>query len=105
MKKFLSLTLAVIMMFTLFTPAFAAEDATSRSKVPTTLMGYTQYMVYDAEKDTMSVMTEENCNTEKWVARDEIDNPEGKKGRLAAFLRALMNWLTNLFNMIREKLF
>lgn len=79
--------------------------ATADRQLTTADMGYTQYMVYDAEKDTMSVMTEENCNTEKWVARDELDNPEGKKGRLAAFLWALMNWLTNLFNMIREKLF
>lgn len=65
---------------------------------------YTQYMVYDSENDTMSPMTEENCNTEKWVANEELDNPETKQGKLVSFLWALINWFRNLFDMIKEKL-
>lgn len=66
---------------------------------------YTQYMVYDPQADTMVVMTEDNCNTEKWIAREELDNPVTKENKLVAFLWSIMNWFTNLLNFIRDMLF
>ena len=49
MKKVLSLILAALLMLTLLVPAFAAEDATTRSTVPTILIAGDGDPLYDAD--------------------------------------------------------
>ncbi len=76
--------------------------ATADRQLTVNDLEYTQYMVYDAETDTMTAMNEDNCNTESWIVREELDKPVTKENRLVAFLWSLMKWFTNLFNLIRE---
>ena len=47
----------------------------------------------------MATMTEENCNTENWVAEDKLEKPEGPLARVFVFLRAFFNWLVDLFSV------
>ena len=75
--------------------------ATADRQLTVNDLGYTQYMVYDSKNDTMSVMTEDNCDTEKWVAREEIDKPVTKENKLKSFLVSIMNWFTSLFDFLR----
>ncbi len=74
--------------------------ATADRQLTVNDLEYTQYMVYDVDTDTMTVMTEDNCNTESWIAKEELDHPETKENRLTAFLWSLMRWFTRLFELI-----
>lgn len=62
---------------------------------------YTQFMVYDSEKNTMSPMTAENSNTTNWDAPDT----DTFFGRIKAFFSSLTKWFKELGNLIKEKLF
>lgn len=64
---------------------------------------YSRFLVYDYETDTMSTMTAENCNTESWNADEKIEQPEGTLAKVFVFLKALINWIINLFNFINKK--
>lgn len=63
---------------------------------------YSRFLVYDYETDIMATMTEENCNTENWVAEDKLEKPEGPLARVFVFLRAFFNWLVDLFNFTNK---
>ena len=65
---------------------------------------YTQFMVYDKADDSLSPMTEENCNTENWDAAPEIYKPESFLDRLKVAANALFVWTKLLFNFIIESL-
>lgn len=78
--------------------------ATADSQLTVNDLPYTQYMVYDAENDTMAVMTEENCNTENWVADEKTDKPDNGIGKVSAFFKSFFNWIINFFKLITEKL-
>ncbi len=63
-----------------------------------------QFIVYDNETDTAYKMTEENCHTEAWEADKEQDAPTTPYARLYQFIRAILNWLKELFNIFSQKL-
>lgn len=63
-----------------------------------------QFIVGDSKTVTLETMTTSNCNTESWVAREELDNPKTDEGKLVAFLKSLMSWLTALFNKFASML-
>lgn len=64
---------------------------------------YTQFIVYDNEKEEAFPMTEDNYNTESWVAKKELDKPDDKYGRLFSILSSLIKWLFELITFIVEK--
>lgn len=78
--------------------------ATAESQLTVNDLPYTQYMVYDAENDTMAVMTEENCNTENWVADEKTDKPDNGIGKISAFFKSFFNWVINFFMLVTQKL-
>ncbi len=61
---------------------------------------YTQFMVYDYDTDTMSAMTEENCNKVYYTADKEADKPDNIFARLSAFIKSLINFVKNAFERI-----
>ena len=63
---------------------------------------YSRFLVYDYETDIMATMTEENCNTENWLADDKLEKPEGPLARVFVFLRAFFNWLIDLFKFTNK---
>lgn len=63
---------------------------------------YSQYVVYDKDSNYAVKMTTENCNTEAWEAKDEI---EGNYSVLLSVIRGLesfFSWLTMLINKLTE---
>ena len=64
---------------------------------------YTQFIVYDNETDTAYPMTEDNYNTESWVANKKLDRPNDQFGRIFSVLYSLINWLIDLVNFVVEK--
>ena len=65
-------------------------------------LSYSRFLVYDYATDTMSTMTEENCNTENWDAEDKYEKPEGPVARVFVFIRAFINWLIDLFTFTKK---
>lgn len=61
---------------------------------------YTQFMVYDTANDTMSPMTEENCDITNW------DTPDTDTfiGKIKTFFSYFVKWFGDLLNIIKEKL-
>lgn len=64
---------------------------------------YSRFLVYDYETDIMTTMTEENCNTENWVADEKAQDPEEPLARVFVFLKAFFNWLKELFSFMNKK--
>ena len=64
---------------------------------------YTQFIVYDNETETAYPMTEENCNTEAWVANKGLDKPEDQKGIIFSFVNSLINWILELVKFLQNK--
>lgn len=64
---------------------------------------YTQFSVFDYSTDTLSEMTEENCNDNYWTADKELEKPQSKRELLVSFLRSLLKWLKTLFETLTEK--
>ncbi len=64
---------------------------------------YTQFSVFDYSTDTLSKMTEENCNDNYWTADKELEKPQSKRELLVSFLRSLLKWLKTLFETLTEK--
>lgn len=64
---------------------------------------YTQYSMFDYSTDTLSAMTEENCNDTYWDADKELEQPQTKFERLVSFLRSLLSWFTTLFKSLVKK--
>ena len=65
---------------------------------------YTQFMVYDKETDSLSPMTEENCNTENWDAAPEIYKPESFIDKIKVAANAMFVWVKLLVNFIIESI-
>ena len=64
---------------------------------------YTQFSMFDYSTDTLSKMTEENCNDNYWTADKELEKPQSKRELLVSFLRSLLKWLKTLFETLTEK--
>ncbi len=64
---------------------------------------YTQFIVYDNETETAYPMTEDNYNTESWEAREELDKPDDKYGKIFSVLYSLISWLIDLFEFLQDK--
>lgn len=69
----------------------ATEDITVETE------GYPQFVVYDYDTDTMSLMTEENCHTENWIADAEDEADTSRANFLIRFLTSLFKWFKALF--------
>lgn len=65
---------------------------------------YTQFIVYDNETETAYPMTEDNYNTESWVAKKELDKPDDKYGMIFSMLNSLITWIIDLIEFIIVKL-
>ncbi len=63
-----------------------------------------QFIVYDNATDTAHKMTVDNCNTEAWEADKEEDAPTNPYVKLIVFIRSILNWFKELFNILSEKL-
>lgn len=64
---------------------------------------YTQFIVYDNETETAYPMTEDNCKTESWEAKKDLDEPDDKYGKIFSVLYSLINWLVDLIDFLVEK--
>ncbi len=64
---------------------------------------YTQFSMFDYSTDTISEMTEENCNDNYWTPDKELEKPQSKRELLVSFLRSLLKWLKTLFETLTEK--
>ena len=64
---------------------------------------YTQFIVYDNETETAYPMTEDNCKTESWTAKKDLDEPDDKYGKIFSVLYSLINWLVDLIDFLVEK--
>ncbi len=63
---------------------------------------YTQFIMFDYESRTFSVMTEDNCDVESgWDAEGEIDRPQTSKEKLTSLIVSLMRWLTAIFDALK----
>ena len=63
---------------------------------------WSQFMVYDYETDTMAKMTTENCNTEKWEAKEDRDEGKDTPAFWFNFLTIFLKWLTQLFSKLSK---
>ena len=61
---------------------------------------YSQFMVYDADTDTLSAMTTENCNTENWDAAPEVYKPESFFDKVRVAFNAFFTWFKLFINFI-----
>ena len=73
--------------------------ATAESQYTVRDLDLPQYLVHDAETDTVVPMTEDNCHTEYW----DTTRPKGF-GKLVAFLKAYFRWIKALFALIKGRL-
>ncbi len=80
------------------------EIATADRQLTVDDFPYTQFMVYDNESDTLSPMTEENCNTEHWDSAPEIYKPESFIDKLKVAINAMIAWTKLLFEFIIESI-
>lgn len=64
---------------------------------------YTQFIVYNNETETAYPMTEDNCKTESWEAKKDLDEPDDKYGKIFSVLYSLINWLVDLIDFLVEK--
>lgn len=62
---------------------------------------YSRFLVYDYETDVMSTMTEENCNTEHWEIKKDIEDLSPKHNKLFTFVVSVIRF----FAVVLEKLF
>ncbi len=65
---------------------------------------YSRFMVYDNDSDTLSPMTEENCNTENWDSAPEIYKPESFIDRVKVAVNAMFVWTKLLIEFIIESI-
>lgn len=63
---------------------------------------YSQFMVYDAEADSLYPMTEENCHTENWDADPEIYKPTSFFDKLRVSVNAFMRWFKLFIEFVIE---
>ena len=65
-----------------------------------------QFIVYDDETDTAYKMTKDNCNTEAWYdnKQEAQEIPDTPYGRLLIFIKSLLKWMRELFEIVSEKL-
>ena len=54
---------------------------------------YSRFLVYDYETDTMSTMTEENCNTEHWEVNKGKEELSPKHNKIYVFVTTVIKWL------------
>ncbi|MGN0447754.1 MAG: hypothetical protein ACI4GC_04300 [Acutalibacteraceae bacterium] len=59
-----------------------------------------RFSVYDYDTNTLSKMTTENCNTERWEANEKIEKTDNFFAKLLGFLTSLFKWFTALFSFI-----
>lgn len=65
----------------------------------------TQFMVRDPEiSNRMVAMNEDNCNTEVWDDDMKSDKPQTTAGRLWLFIKSVLKWLKEFFNIVLSKL-
>ncbi len=62
---------------------------------------YSRFLVYDYETDTMSTMTEENCNTEHWIINEGKEELSPKHNKIYIFVTTIIKW----FILVIGKLF
>ena len=126
MKKILSILIALIMIFTLVTPAYAATLTSWWSQIPVVSIAGDGEPLYDAQgnkifkttdllsglkggeedgdSDIFAVkMTEENCHTEAWEADKEADYPTDILTKVFNFLKAFFDWIKLAFEKISVK--
>lgn len=65
---------------------------------------FSQYVVYNKDTNFADKMTVENCHTEQWQADPEVDMPSTKQGFIVTAVKALIEWFTELFKLISEKI-
>ena len=63
---------------------------------------YSRFLVYDYDTDIMTTMTEENCNTENWVADKDAEEPQTIFEKIIVRLTAFFNWIASLFNFLKK---
>ncbi|MBQ4208393.1 MAG: hypothetical protein II621_08820 [Clostridia bacterium] len=80
--------------YRLYAPTF------NRGATVQTVEGFPQFLVYDRTALTLSPMTEENMNTEKY---DTTPKPTGRFDRLLAFFKHLLSWFKSLFTIIKNR--
>lgn len=64
---------------------------------------YSQYVVYNKDRNYADKMTEENCKTEAWEANPNEDMPKDEAGFIIRALESLFRWLTELINFLKDK--
>ncbi len=64
---------------------------------------YTQFMVYDYDTNTMSAMTEENCDKVFHKADKEYDKPETILGRLKAFFQSFVRLVKSIMAKVEAE--
>ncbi len=65
---------------------------------------YSRFMVYNDESDSLSPMTEENCDTENWDSAPEIYKPKSFIDRLKVAVNAMFVWAKLLIEFIIESI-
>ena len=65
---------------------------------------YTQFMVYDAETDTLEPMTEENCHTEYWDADPDIYKPATTADQIEVTINSVLRWLKHFVVFVGNKI-
>ncbi len=63
-----------------------------------------QFMVFDNETNTMSKMTEENCDCYNWTANETEDNPVTEEQTLFYFIKSFFWWLVAIFQRLYSTL-
>lgn len=79
----------------LYAPAF------NRGATVNDIPGFPQFLVFDRTTRTVSPMTQDNMNTEKY---DTSAPKTSRFDRLASFLKHLLSWFKSLFTLIQNRL-
>lgn len=61
---------------------------------------YSRFLVYDYETDVMSTMTEENCNTEHWEIKKDIEDLSPKHNKIFTFVRSIIRFVFVLIDKL-----
>ncbi len=80
------------------------EVASANRQLTVNDFPYSRFMVYDDASDSLSPMTEENCNTENWDSAPEIYKPESFIDKLKVAVNAMIVWTKLLIEFIIESI-
>ncbi len=84
--------------------ALLVEVITAKEQIKVDDTIYTQFMVYDYDTNTMSAMTEENCNKVYFIADEEYDKPDNIFERLKVFAISVVKFLKTVISKIAEEI-